>query len=286
MYFPFSASTVYCIEAVVVTHEYAQTFHFTLDLGNTTAGSFEYLTPRIVLDRLSSTLAFRRRDNSSVSVTLKPSCNLVQSIYVQTSLKLLRVPSKQDVSSKTATHSNHLVDAKHCEPFVIAHFNYDDMLANYTEYRNATFEIAINTHLVHPNLRPKVFGVVGRRFLFELRNINPNSANVSRIYAPKFNVRDIAWSLYAQKKNGSLGIFLSASETDLYIWFYKVDVTVTLLSFKEGVDPVKYTFTHTYSLASPIHGNDKVIGLSELFDPNKQYVLKNNVKLLLEIHVE
>lgn len=284
--FSLPASTVYCIDGVVVTHEYAQTFQFTLDLEHTRAKSFEYTTPRIHLDGLTSNLVFRRYNSPNVSVTLTPFCSASEPMYLQTTLKLLGVPSKRDVSTKTVTLSNHLFDRKRCDPIFISQFDYFDMMANYTEYGNATFEIEITTNRVHPNLRPRAFGVVGRKFLFELKNVNLNSPTVKRVIAPIFTVRDITWSLFAEKKEGSLGIFLKANENELNTWFYKVDATVTLLSFKKGVDPIKYTFTHTYSMASPIHGNDKLISLSELFDLNKQYVFKNNLNLLVEIRVE
>lgn len=282
----FLVSTVYCNDPVLVPREYAQTFLFTIDakqLGNSAVVS----SPRISLEGLTSSVQFQLKNRRNVSITLIPgSCASSEPLYVQASITLLGPQSREDTESKSATVSKHLVEKTRCLPIYLNFVDYDDLLANYTEYGNATFEIEIAVDRVHPNLRPRTFGVVGRKFLFELRNVNLNSTGANRITAPVFNVRDITWSLYAEKWNGSLGVYLKANEYDLSTWFYKVDATFALLSFKQGVDPMKYTFTHTYSVASPIHGNGDLISLPELFDTNKQYIFNNKLNLLVDIHVE
>lgn len=284
----YPASTVYCIDAAVLPHEYAQTFHFTLDLGNPKVNSFQFVTPKIDLDGLSSVIHFRRTiDSPNVKVTLAPVCISSEPMYLQASIKLLGVSRKEDITSKSITLSKHLVDKTRCAPILVSQLDYYDMAENYTQNGNATFEIELAVNRVHPNSRPIAFGVVGRKFRFELKNANLNSTSFKRIYiAPAFTVRGITWSLYAEKKDKYLGIYLKASENDLDTWFYKADATITLLSFKKEVDPIKYTFTHTYSIVSPIHGNQELISLSDLLDTNKQYVFNNSLSLLVDIHVE
>lgn len=276
---------MYCDNIAVLPYELAQTFHFAVDvekLANTAVIS----TPKIHLEGSSSVVQFRLKNRRDVTITLLPDCISFEPKYIRASFKLLEVQGRQDFESKSATVSKHLVEKGRCPPINLDFIDYQDLMANYTEYGNATFEIEITADRVHPNLRPKMFGVVGRKFLFELKSVNLNSTTTNRITAPEFAVRDITWTLYAEKKNGFLGIYLKADETDLNTWFYKVHATFALLSFKKGVDPMKYTFTHTYSFASPIHGNEKLLSLSDLFDTNKQFIFNNNINLLVDIHVE
>lgn len=282
----FLVSTVYSVDPVLVPHEYAQTFLFTIDVKQL-ANSAVLSTPQINLEGLTSVVQIQLKDHRNVSIALVPiRCISSEPMYVQASFKLLGPQSREDSESKSAIVSKHLVERTRCLPVNLDFVDYYELEADYTEYGNASFEIEVATSRVHPNLRPKAFGVVGRKFLLELSNVNLNSTGVNLITAPVFNVRDINWSLYAKKNNKSLGIYLKANELDLNTWFYKVDATFALLSFKKGVDPMKYTFTHTYSMASPIHGNDELISLSELFDANKQFIFNNKLNLLVDIHVE
>lgn len=104
--------------------------------------------------------------------------------------------------------------------------------------------------------------------------------------ASEFDLRGIKWTIYTEKKNGSLAVYLKANENDLEKLSWEVHATFALLSFDNSVESIQHKFTHKFDVASPMRGIEKFISWTELFDSNKKFVLDDKANLFVEIKVD
>lgn len=262
-------------------NNFAGTFRFILDIERIKTTPTN--TPAILLNGVAWTVSFKYKNNN-VDIHLVPNFvnNSADAIEVEASYKLFE---RIDRTDKTFAKFLSKRQMKNSETAIIQKFvNWNDFFTNYVYKRLATFEIEIKTNPVNPKfLKPgEEIDVTSAKSIIELNHLNASNLNTSS----EMVLRGIKWNIYTEKKNESLSVYVQADEKSLDQRTLRVDATFALLSFKTNVDPIKYTFSHTFRIGSSKLGIDHFVSLTELFNPNKELVLNGKANLFVEIHVD
>lgn len=264
-------------------NSFATTFRFTMETSRLTKTPI--VTPSIELNGVQWTVQFKYK-NHNLDIHLIPNFDhaTVDSVEVEASYKLLQRIDREDKTfAKFLT--KRLIEKQNAKPLTMEKFvNWNDFKLNFEYQQQATIEIEIITNpLKRKDLRPPHgLDVMTKKALIELENLNAMDQKV----AAEFELRDIKWSIYTEKKNGSLAVYLKANEKDLEKLSWEVHATLTLLSFDNNVESIQHTFTHSYGVASPMRGVEKFISWTDLFDQNKKFVLNDKANLFVDIKVD
>lgn len=264
-------------------NSFATAFRFTMETSRLTKTPI--VTPSIELNGVQWTVQFKYK-NHNLDIHLIPNFDhaTVDSVEVEASYKLLQRIDREDKTfAKFLT--KRLIEKQNAKPLTMEKFvNWNDFKLNFEYQQQATIEIEIITNpLKRKDLRPPHgLDVMTKKALIELENLNAMDQKV----ASEFELRDIKWSIYTEKKNGSLAVYLKANEKDLDKLSWEVHATLTLLSFDNNVELIQRTFTHNYGVASPMRGIEKFVSWTELFDQNKKFVLNDKANLFVDIKVD
>lgn len=242
-------------------------------------------TPKIELNHVIWSIVFKYKNHNS-DIHLIPNFDSMtpDSVEVEASYKLLqRIDRKDKTFAKFL--SKRSIEKNNAKAVIMEKFvNWNDFKLNFEYEQKATIEIEIITNpLNRKDLKPPHgLDVMSKKSLVELENLNELDQKI----ASEFDLRGIKWTIFTEKKNGSLGVHLKAHENDLEKLSWKVHATFTLLSYNNNAESIKYTFAHNYNLASSMCGIEKFVSWSELFDANKKFVLNGKANLLVEIRVD
>lgn len=264
-------------------NNFATAFRFTMDTSRLTKTPI--VTPSIELNGVQWTVQFKYK-NHQLDIHLIPNFDhaTVDSVEVEASYKLLqRIDRKDKTFAKFL--SKRLIEKQNAKALIMEKYvNWNDFKLNFDYEQKATIEIEIITNpLKRKDLKPPHgLDVMSKKSLIELENLNAMDQKV----ASEFDLRGVKWTIYTEKKNGSLAVYLKANENDLDKLSWEVHATFTLLSFDNNVESIQHTFTHNYNVASPMRGIEKFVSWSELFDQNKKFVLNDKANLFVEIKVD
>lgn len=264
-------------------NNFATAFRFTMDTSRLTKTPI--VTPSIELNGVQWTVQFKYK-NHQLDIHLIPNFDhaTVDSVEVEASYKLLqRIDRKDKTFAKFL--SKRLIEKQNAKALIMEKYvNWNDFKLNFDYEQKATIEIEIITNpLKRKDLKlPHGLDVMSKKSLIELENLNAMDQKV----ASEFDLRGVKWTIYTEKKNGSLAVYLKANENDLDKLSWEVHATFTLLSFDNNVESIQHTFTHNYNVASPMRGIEKFVSWSELFDQNKKFVLNDKANLFVEIKVD
>lgn len=263
-------------------NSFATAFRFTMETSRLTKTPI--VTPNIELNGVQWAVQFKYKGHN-LDIHLIPNFDhaTVDSVEVEASYKLIQRIDRQD---KTFTKflSKRLIEKQNAKPLTMEKYvNWNDFKLNFDYQQQATIEIEIITNpLKRKDLKPPHgMDVMTKKALIELENVNAMDQKV----ASEFELRDIKWTIYTEKKNASLAVYLKANEKDLDKLSWEVHATLTLLSFDNSVESIQHTFTHSYGVASPMRGIEKFVSWTELFDQNKKFVLNDKANLFVDIKV-
>lgn len=264
-------------------NNFGTVFRFTMDTDRLTTTPI--VTPSIELHSIMWSVQFKYKNNN-IDIHLIPNFDnaTYDSVEIEASFKLLqRIDRKDKTFAKFL--SKRLIKKQNAKALIMEKYvNWNDFKLNFEYEHKATFEIELIANPVNRKdlQSPNGLDVFVKKAIIELGNLNATDRKI----ASEFDLRGIKWTIYTEKKNGSLGVYLKANENDLEKLSWKIHATFALLSFSNSVESVQHMFTHDFYVASLIRGIEKFVSWSDLFDADKKFVLNERANLFVEIEVE
>lgn len=163
---------------------------------------------------------------------------------------------------------------------------WNEFLEHFVTNNKVTFEIEISTDPLMLTAMP-VSDVDQRYVKFRVSIKNVSKKN-SIHHTPEVLVGGIRWKIQYQKSSDVFSIYLCATDEDMAPnWSYKVNATISLLSYSSDGSPVKRQFQKVFRRELlPSWGYREFISWEKLMDTDKSYVLNDCVILEISIKVD
>lgn len=253
---------------------------FTVDVANLNIGYV--VSPNMTLNNLDWNVELRRKgdfvalilQSSSYNVSLW-SCDAQATFKLFPQKELFKHDLERKLTKRTFTNRNSTYE-------IVDFVNYSDFLNYFVIDNQATFEIEIST------CNSKTTASTGFQQIFSrLHIVLDNISYLTEKISSEVIVRDIRWNIRIEKKEGLIGVWLQAAESDLDISStYDVTATIKLLTFDGSKQSITKSFSHAYSWGSTKGGLDSFVPFTLLMDKANKFVFEDKTHFLLEFRVE